>query len=408
MKPRLAFACLLGLGCVLIGLAAWAHTRSTSYSSWELSPEGAEVQARVSLLDLSRLAFHPDSDMGSGGRAARYLAQHLRVERGGSPCTLEAPPVSLPAAEGWVRFGWQVSCATSGPTRLETRVLLDVAPSHMHFARIEGGERGVLERLLTEADASWLLGTPGSEDAGAVEGEGSSFAAYLELGVEHILTGWDHLAFLVALLLLARSLAEVAGLVTAFTLAHSVTLGLAVLGVVRPESGAVEALIAFSIALVGAENGWLLGGRGRGVPRVVVGSLLVLALVSLLGPGVVSALTLAGLALFSGCHFALLEGTGSPARLRAAVAFAFGLVHGFGFAGVLAEMALPTGRLVPALFGFNLGVELGQLGIVMLIWPLLSWLATRGQGGAYRAVSEWGSAAVCGLGTYWFFLRFLG
>ena len=148
-----------------------------------------------------------------------------------------------------------------------------------------------------------------------------------------------------------------------------VTLGLAVLGVVRPESGAVEALIAFSIALVGAENGWLLGGRGRGVPRVVVGSLLVLALVSLLGPGVVSALTLAGLALFSGCHFALLEGTGSPARLRAAVAFAFGLVHGFGFAGVLAEMALPTGRLVPALFGFNLGVELGQLGIVMLIWP---------------------------------------
>ena len=75
---------------------------------------------------------------------------------------------------------------------------------------------------------------------------------------------------------------------------------------------------------------------------------------------------------------------------------------------MLAEMALPTGRLVPALFGFNLGVELGQLGIVALIWPLLMLLARLGEGGAHRAVSEWGSATVCALGTYWFFLRALG
>ncbi|NRA06856.1 MAG: HupE/UreJ family protein [Myxococcales bacterium] len=191
-------------------------------------------------------------------------------------------------------------------------------------------------------------------------------------------------------------------------MAHSVTLGLAVLGVVRPEAAAVEALIGFSIALVAAENGWLLAGRGRGVPLAVTGSLLLLALCSVLGVGVVSALTLGGLALFSACHFALLDRARRPARLRAAVAFAFGLVHGFGFAGVLAEMALPTGRLVPALFGFNLGVELGQLGIVALVWPLLMLLARLGEGGPHRAVSEWGSATVCGLGTYWFFLRALG
>ena len=408
MTPRVVRTCLLGLAWALLADVSGAHTRSTSYSNWELSRDGASVQARVSLLDLSRLAFDPELDVGSGGRAARYLAERLRVERGGLLCTPREVPVSLPAAEGWVRFGWRVSCAASGPTRLESRVLLDVAPSHLHFARIEGGERGVMERLLTEADASWALPTPGVEDDARAQVEGSNFAAYLALGVEHILTGWDHLAFLVALLLLARSLAEVAGLVTAFTLAHSVTLGLAVLGVLRPEAAAVEALIGFSIALVAAENGWLLAGRGRGVPRLVTVSLLALAVCSLLGVGVVSALTLAGLALFSACHFALLERAQRPARLRAAVAFAFGLVHGFGFAGVLAEMALPTGRLVPALFGFNLGVEIGQLGIVAVIWPPLSWLSHRGEGTAYRAVSEWGSAAVCGLGTYWFFLRALG
>jgi hypothetical protein len=397
---------LLGLACAMLATAAGAHTRSTSYSSWSLSPEGATVQARVSLLDLSRLAFDPELDAGSGGRAARYIAERLSLERGGLPCPVAELPVALSAAEGWLRFRWQVACEASGPARLQSRLLLDVAPSHLHFARIEGEASGVLERLLTEAEASWELPAEGA--AVEANAQGTDLAGYVELGVEHILTGWDHLAFLVALLLLARSLGEVAGLVTAFTVAHSVTLGLAVLGVVRPEAAAVEALIGFSIALVAAENGWLLAGRGRGVPVAVTGLLLLLAFCSVLGVGVISALTLGGLALFSACHFALLDRAHRPARLRAAVAFAFGLVHGFGFAGVLAEMALPTGRLVPALFGFNLGVELGQLGIVALIWPLLMLLARMGEGGAHRAVSEWGSATVCGLGTYWFFLRALG
>jgi len=117
---------------------------------------------------------------------------------------------------------------------------------------------------------------------------------------------------------------------------------------------------------------------------------------------------LLGLALFSGCHFGLLRRAQSPSRLRAAVAFAFGLVHGFGFAGILAEMTLPTERLVPALFGFNVGVELGQLGVVALAWPALWWLARASAGSAYRSVAELASAAICGLGLYWFLLRALG
>jgi len=195
--------------------------------------------------------------------------------------------------------------------------------------------------------------------------------------------------------------------VTAFTVAHSVTLGLAVLGVVRPEGAAVEALIGYSIALVAAENSWLLAGRGRAVPALVTAGLLALAALSAAGIGAVSAAGLVGLALFSLCHFGLLARVERPARLRAAVAFAFGLVHGFGFAGVLAEMSLPVGRVVPALFGFNVGVEIGQLGVVAVAWPLLRVLARRGGDGAYRAVAELGSAAICGLGLYWFVTRTL-
>ncbi|MCP5112151.1 MAG: HupE/UreJ family protein, partial [bacterium] len=163
---------------------------------------------------------------------------------------------------------------------------------------------------------------------------------YLRIGVEHILSGWDHLAFVVALILLATSVGEVARLVTGFTLAHSVTLALAVLGVLNPETAAVEALIGFSIALVAAENGWLMAGGGRAIPVMVVAGPVILAVVSFSGSGSISGFALVGTAVFAACHFALLARVQRPAPLRVMVAFAFGLIHGFGFAGVLGEMAL--------------------------------------------------------------------
>jgi len=212
------------------------------------------------------------------------------------------------------------------------------------------------------------------------------------------------MAFVAALLLLATTFGEVAALVTSFTLAHSVTLALATLGLVRPDPHAVEALIGFSIALVAAENAWILGGRGRGVPIAVAAGVAALALV----PGVaLPAAALLGVSLFSLCHFGLLRRSPDPARLRVAVAFVFGLVHGFGFAGVLAELELPTQRLAAALFGFNVGVEIGQLAVVACLWPCLRALARPAGGRALSLVAETGSAAICGLGIFWFLTRTL-
>jgi hypothetical protein len=406
MRSRRVFCAIAVLPLVVCAaLEASAHTRSISYSSWQMTDEGAEVHARVSLLDLSRLAFDPYLDVESGGRAALYLAERLVLEAAGERCAAVAPPEAVSAPDGWVRFRWSLHCNASGAHRIESRVLLEVAPSHMHFARIENTTGGALERVLTEGESSFTLPAPGTAPAAA---SGTTLWGYVALGVEHILTGWDHLAFVIALLLLAARLGEVAALVTSFTIAHSVTLGLAVIGWVRPDGGAVEALIGFSIALVAAENAWILGGRPGSVPWVVTAGLAGLAVLALAGSGAVSATTLLGLALFSWCHFAMLERVERPARLRAAVAFAFGLVHGFGFAGVLAEMALPNDRLVPALFGFNVGVELGQLGIVALVWPALHVLAVRARAPWSRAVAEVGSAFVCALGLYWFLTRTLG
>ena len=234
----------------------------------------------------------------------------------------------------------------------------------------------MLERVLNRSAPEWTLQwseeglgrAPRTEEANPL---GTSFYGYLELGIEHILSGWDHLAFVLALILLSRRFSEIAKLITGFTLAHSLTLALAVLGWVEPQSAPVEAMIGFSVALIALENGWMLGGRGPRVPIFVVGGLLVLAFLALAQVGQLSALSLFGLAAFSASHFGLLRRAARPHLHRIVLAFAFGLIHGFGFAGVLAELTLPTHRLVPALVGFNLGVELGQLAVVALIWPVL-------------------------------------
>jgi hypothetical protein len=399
-------ALALGWLLLLASADAGAHGRSLSYSSWTLTDSGAVVRVRVPRLELTRLAMDPVLEPGTRAGVAALLGEHVRLESHGVVCPPAVDPAPAAAPEGWLVYEWTVRCPEPGAPVVASTLLLDVAPSHLHFARVELPDGSVRESVLSASATSWSLGPVGAPDASrtATTG-GSDLLDYVWLGVEHIATGYDHIAFVLALLLLAGSLREVAGLVTGFTVAHSLTLALAVLGVVRPEATAVEALIGFSIALVAAENSWLLGGRPVAVPWAVVAGLVGLAAAALGGAGAVAAPTLLGLALFAYCHFGLLDRVERPARLRAAVAFAFGLVHGFGFAGVLAEMELPAGRLAAALFGFNAGVELGQLGVVVLMWPLLRALARTGW---HARVAEVGSAAICGLGLYWFLTRAFG
>ncbi len=383
---------------------ASAHGRSVSYSRWEIEGDTARVRVRVSQLELTRLGIRPETP---SQHTAGYLVDRLVLESDAGACTPNGKPIPSATAEGWVAFSWSVTCPSTDELRLHSRLLLDVAPSHLHFARLQRANGGSIERVLTEAEPVWALGAVADGSANQASGAGTSIPGYVLLGIEHILSGWDHLAFVVALLLLAASFGEVATLVTSFTVAHSVTLGLAALGVLHPDAAAVEAMIGFSIALVAAENSWLLGGLDRRIPWGVAALALAFAGLAIAGIVATSPLAFCGLALFSLCHFGLLHRAQRPARLRAAVAFAFGLVHGFGFAGVLGEMELERARLLPALFGFNAGVELGQLAVVAIVWPGLALLARTHSGRWHRTFAQYGSAAICGLGIFWFVTRLL-
>jgi hypothetical protein len=388
VSGRCGIAVVLALGLALAAADVRAHERTVSYSSWTLAGDGAALTVRLSLRDASRIAAIP----------AAYLPRTLSLYAGDTRCTPEPASVHAVAAEhGWLAVGWRLRCpVAAGPLRIHGEVMLDVAPSHLHFIRIAGGA----ERVLSDGERDWVL-----DDGRATVG--ASLADWVGLGIAHIGTGWDHLVFLLALLLLAGSLGGAVRVVTGFTLGHSLTLGLAVAGVVTPARGAVEALIGLSVALVAVENVWLAGGRrDRVLPAAAVLLVLASAGVAVRG-GAVPPLALCGLALFAACYFALLGGTRRPEALRWVVAALFGLVHGFGFAGVLAEMALPRDHLLPALFGFNLGVELGQLAAVAVAWPLLRAVERWGEEASAKLV-DWGSAVVCGLGVLWFVGRAFG
>lgn len=172
-------------------------------------------------------------------------------------------------------------------------------------------------------------------------------------GIYHIFIGPDHILFIVGLLLLGGSLLRLLTIVTAFTIAHSVTLSLAALDVFTPPEWLIEPAIAMSIVYVGVDN-LMVGKTGRDV--------------------------------------------------RAWIAFFFGLVHGFGFAGVLREFGLPRQALGWSLFSFNLGVEIGQVCIVVVVASLLTGLRNRNKAAGER-VATIGSVIVILAGTYWFIQR---
>jgi hydrogenase/urease accessory protein HupE len=183
--------------------------------------------------------------------------------------------------------------------------------------------------------------------------ESHPLLGFLKLGVEHIWTGYDHLLFLFALLLVCRSFRSMVGIVTCFTLAHSLTLALATYDVVRLPSRFVEAAIAASIIFVGVENLFCRDQEPRG---------------------------------------------------RWALTFGFGLVHGFGFASVLRDLGLGGGsRVIGPLFSFNLGVELGQIAVAAILLPLI-WRLRRVKAFVERGVPAL-SIAVAAAGLFWLLQR---
>jgi hypothetical protein len=331
----------LALSVTLLAWAAsaWAHGGgSTGYAAITVSRSTVRYS-----LTLPTSALPPDLAealrlAGTGGDAGRekllgLIRSKIGVEANGTRCE-SGPGEVLPSAADASSFTMVVdfACATAVRELVVRDDVFDVLGADHHtLAKVEAPD-GTQQFAFAPDTRQARFVIEGDHDVARSTG------SFVLLGVEHILTGYDHLLFLLGLLLRGGSWLALAKIITAFTVAHSVTLALAVLDIVQLPERLVEAVIALSIAFVAAENIFLRPVMSR----------------------------------------------------RWLVSFCFGLVHGFGFSSALRELGLPTHGLALALLGFNVGVELGQGLVVAVALPLLALMRRAG----WERQTVWSSSLV--------------
>jgi hypothetical protein len=350
------------LALVAATATAHAHTSSLTYVALAVESHRVRVTLEISNRDLYE-AIGVDKDRAvdraevarTRDRLLDYVAARIHVRNGEADCPPDpARELSFDdKSDGFfavTRVDY-VCKRTAADVTVTYDLFFDLDPMHQGLARVALPGQPERQHVFRGAARTLRLDQPVTLL--------DNVRDYVVLGMEHIFTGYDHLAFLFGLLLVATArglrggLRYILGIVTAFTVAHSVTLVAAGLGWVRLPSRFVESAIALSIAYVAVEN------------------------------------------------LAVRE-----PRQRWLLTFFFGLVHGFGFASVLAEIGLPPSGVLPSLISFNVGVELGQLCVVAAVAPLLLGLVPRlGQSARLRSL---GSALLLVLSSYWFFERVLG
>jgi len=358
---------------VFLGLSAGsaaAHKPSDSYLTLEHNDSDVHGQWDIALRDLDDaigLDANGDGEITWGEVRARrseiaaYAMSRLDVSSGGAACTLTVGEqlIDQHTDGSYAVLRLSGSCPQAGPALLiDYRLLFDIDPTHRGLMQYV--HAGHSDSVIFSSDArTQTLG------AGTVW---TQLVAYVHEGIWHIWLGFDHILFLLSLLLPAVLLRaqrawlpvssfrsafwDVAKIVTAFTIAHSITLSLAALGWVSLPSRWVESAIALSVVLAAVNNVFPLVHHGRWI-----------------------------------------------------AAFGFGLIHGFGFASALKDLGLPTGSLALSLFGFNVGVELGQLAIVCAFLPLA--YALRATWAYRRIVLGGGSVVIATIAGVWLLQRAL-
>ncbi|HSW20431.1 MAG TPA: HupE/UreJ family protein [Ramlibacter sp.] len=366
----------MSLALCLVAAPAWAHKPSDSYLTLRADADGrVHVRWDIALRDLDYV-LQLDRDGNAelswgevrqrGADIARLATTQLTLSAGKQECAWSAAPEAPMALDRHSDGTYAVVSLTAACPALDDGLTV----RYTLFADVDPTHRGLVQWLAPgSAQAQALVfGVDNPQQALRLGAHGpwDTLRQYIVEGAWHIWIGFDHILFLLSLLLPAvllfgngqwrsaprfkPSVLDVAKVVTAFTLAHSITLSLAALQVVTLPSRLVESVIAASVVVAALNN--LRGGE---------------------------------------------------TRQRWLMAFVFGLVHGFGFASVLADLGLPQGALVLALVGFNVGVELGQLAIVAVFLPLA--FALRGTAFYRHGVLSGGSLAIASIAAWWFVQR---
>ena len=402
VSQRSSFKIILSLLIILLftfSLDVFSHQRSESYSKWSVEEVENDTLVNVAFtIRLSNLNKLESPLVGEWeDRISAYIISSFTTD---SDCLQEGKHrVMTSRADDIFRVSWTLSC-NQILEEIKTNVFFDRDPTHSHIARYIYDSNLSTEKLFTTQTKTWNLKDIYSSKESSVN---SSFKEYVLLGIKHISTGYDHLAFLFGLLLLNQRLKRLVLAITGFTLGHSLTLSLAVLDLVRPVNSFIEALIGFSIALLGLE--FLIRhskSNSTYVKNISYFLFLFLLLYFIFSEGS-NSLGLLGLFVFSFCYLMLVSKNLSS-FFSLFIASIFGLIHGFGFGGFLFEVGFSEDNILKTLFGFNLGVEIGQLtamSLFILIIFGISKLDIKNK----EYINPLLATFLVTLGTYWFVYR---
>jgi hypothetical protein len=379
--------------------AAGAHTRSQSHSVWEVKGADVDLVMTIPVTEADRLTN--DQSRPSDDRLKNYLTERVYPLAGGKRCEVVPPVLTLSAAAGFLKYDITFKCAAPNDLQVHSGAFFDLVPSHTNFAQVQNALTGEFTEQLMTAE---------HRTVDVTGGEGSRlksarFVEFVRMGMMHIFTGVDHMSFLLGLVLISRRLRDLVFVVTGFTIGHSITLALAVTGVLRPHAEFIDALVALTIALIGAENIVVQTQKPTLVALALGGSLGFMALLERLGFGGLPSLLLLGAGLFTANYLMIAGRLRDAGRLRILITLVFGLIHGFGFAADLLELQLPPERLAGLLVGFNVGVEIGQVILVVGATLLVAILAKYKFSLPRPWVVDVASSFLVALGVFWFVSR---
>jgi hypothetical protein len=379
--------------------SAAGHTRSQSHSVWEINGTAVDLVMTIPTIETDRLGAGPTAP--SDERIKGYLTARVYPIAAGRRCALLPPVEALAALSGYRKYDFTFKCATAADLQLYSAAFFDLVPSHTNFAQIQDAATGEFTEQLITGEHRTIQVT------GGLDGrlKSARFFEFVRMGMMHIFTGIDHMSFLLGLVLISRRLRDLVFVVTGFTIGHSLTLALAVTGILRPHAEYIDALVALTIALIGAENIVVQTRNSKPVAVVAGGAMAVMGAAAWLGFGGLPGLLSLGAGLFTASYLVISGNLGDGGRVRMLITLVFGLIHGFGFAADLLELQLPPERLAQLLVGFNLGVEIGQLTLVIAATLLVVLLRKLRLELPRAIVVDVASAFLVGLGVFWYVSR---
>tara|TARA_B000000477_G_scaffold124343_1_gene131694 strand:+ start:362 stop:1552 length:1191 start_codon:yes stop_codon:yes gene_type:complete len=375
-----------------------SHQRSESYSRIDITNDKnliVEIDFNVQISVLSRIKSNFDQSWES--KLQEEILNNYKVQ---GSCELDQGPyLRSSLTTGYVSLRWRQVCDKESAEIL-FNLFFSEDSTHVHIATINIDEQPYPEKIFTVSSKSWTQSSAFNKEKSSAY---SSFYDYLELGVKHILTGLDHIAFLLGLLLLNLKARTLIIVITGFTVGHSITLALGALNYITPASTFVEALIGYSIVIVAIECVASITKQYALYNRYILYSWILFILFFSLFGSQKYIFGLLGLGLFSYCYFGLSESFKNQ-KLILIVTMLFGLVHGFGFAGNLSSIGLMQERFIPALIGFNLGVEVGQI-LIILSFLALIYLLKRLINFRVELLRIYTASGLASLGIFWFVER---